>query len=157
RRVFFAGLAGFLLGSALCGLAPSVALLVAGRALQGAGAAFLLPTSVGLLLDSVPRERRSQMVALWSGVGALAVGTGPSLGAALVAGPGWRWAFYVNLPVGALAYLWGRKILPDAGGKEPEHARPDFAGALLLSSAVAAVTLAIFEGGERGFGHPLVL
>jgi EmrB/QacA subfamily drug resistance transporter len=157
RRVFFGGLGGFLLGSALCGLAPSVALLVAGRVLQGAGAAFLLPTSVGLLLDSVPRERRSQTVALWSGVGALAVATGPSLGSLLVAGPGWRWAFYVNLPVGALAYLWGRKVLPDGGARDLERARPDLAGALLLSLAVAALTLAISEGGERGFGHPLVL
>jgi EmrB/QacA subfamily drug resistance transporter len=158
RRVFFAGLAGFLAGSALCGIAPSVALLVAGRTIQGAGAAFLLPTSVGLLLASVPRDKRSQSVALWSGVGALAVATGPSLGAALVAGPGWRWAFYANLPVGALAYLWGRKVLPKHVAK-PDAApeRPDFVGALLLSLAVASITLAIFEGGERGFGHPLVL
>jgi EmrB/QacA subfamily drug resistance transporter len=157
RRVFFAGLGAFLLGSALGGLAPTVALLVAGRVLQGAGAAFLLPTAAGLLLDSVPRERRSQTVALWSGVSALAVAIGPSLGSLLVAGPGWRWAFYVNLPVGALAYLWGRSILPDGAGKEAQRARPDFTGALLLSVAVAALALAISEGGERGFGHPLVL
>jgi len=158
RRVFFAGLGGFLLGSALCGIAPSVAWLVAGRTLQGAGAAFLLPTSVGLLLASVPREKRSHSVALWSGVGALAVATGPTLGSLLVAGPGWRWAFYVNLPVGALAYLWGRKVLPTLGAKaEGSSHRPDFLGALLLSLAVALVTLAIFEGGERGLAHPLVL
>jgi EmrB/QacA subfamily drug resistance transporter len=158
RRVFFAGLGGFLLGSALCGIAPSVALLVAGRTLQGAGAAFLLPSSVGLLLAAVPISRRSQTVALWGGVGALAVATGPSLGSVLVAGPGWRWAFYVNLPVGAVAYLWGRKVLPRLaadGGRHVEH--PDYFGALLLSLAVASITLAISLGGERGFGHPLVL
>jgi EmrB/QacA subfamily drug resistance transporter len=158
RRTFFAGLSGFLLGSALCGIAPSIVLLVAGRLLQGAGAAFLLPSSVGLLLAAVPLEKRSQTVALWGGVGALAVATGPSLGSVLVAGPGWRWAFYVNLPVGALAYLWGRKVLPNLvaiSGSRPE--RPDYLGALLLSLAVASVTLAISEGGERGFGHPLVL
>jgi EmrB/QacA subfamily drug resistance transporter len=158
RRVFFAGLGGFLLGSALCGIAPSVALLVAGRTLQGAGAAFLLPSSVGLLLAAVPLDKRSQTVALWGGVGALAVATGPSLGSVLVAGPGWRWAFYVNLPIGALAYVWGRKVLPNsaADGGEPS-AQPDYLGALLLSLAVASLTLAISAGGERGFGHPLVL
>jgi EmrB/QacA subfamily drug resistance transporter len=158
RRVFFAGLAAFLLGSALCGIAPSVALLVTGRTLQGAGAAFLLPSSVGLLLASVPNEKRSQTVALWGGVGALAVAAGPSLGSILVAGPGWRWAFYVNLPIGALAYLWGRRILPSLVVKTEEQAqRPDYVGALLLSLAVASVTLAISEGGEHGFGQPLVL
>ena len=69
RRVFFAGLGVFSLGSALCGIAPSVALLVAGRLVQGAGAALLLPASLGLLLEVFPSERRSQAVALWAGSG----------------------------------------------------------------------------------------
>ncbi len=85
RRVFFAGLGIFCLGSALCALAPSVPLLVMGRLLQGVGAAALLPSSLGLLLGAFPRERRSQVVALWGGVGALAVATGPSFGAGLIA------------------------------------------------------------------------
>jgi MFS family permease len=111
-----------------------------------------------LLLAAVPLEKRSQMVALWGGVGALAVATGPSLGSVLVAGPGWRWAFYVNLPVGAVAYLWGRKVLPGAVAREGERAEhPDYLGALLLSAAVASIALAISQGGEHGFGHPLVL
>jgi MFS family permease len=97
-------------------------------------------------------------VALWSGVGALAVAAGPSLGSLLVAGPGWRWIFVVNLPVGAVAYLWGRRILPDvAPRKEATARRPDYLGATLLSLAVASVTFAISEGGERGFGRALVL
>jgi EmrB/QacA subfamily drug resistance transporter len=155
RKVFFAGLATFSLGSALCGAAPNVPLLVAGRALQGIGAAFLLPASVGLLLAAVRPEKRSQIVALWGGVGALAVATGPSLGSVLVAGPGWRSAFYLNLPVGLIAYVWGRRVLPNApapGGS----ARPDYLGALLLSSALSALTLAISEWGGRGAGDPLV-
>ena len=97
------GLGVFTLGSALCGVAPSVAVLVVGRLIQGAGAAALLPSSLGLLLAAYGPERRSQIVALWAGVGALAVATGPSLGAALITAGGWRWAFFVNLPVGAIA------------------------------------------------------
>jgi EmrB/QacA subfamily drug resistance transporter len=157
RFVFFAGMAVFVLGSALCGLAPSVTLLVAGRVLQGAGAAFTMPASVGLLLAAVPGDKRSQTVALWGGVGALAVATGPSLGALIVSGPGWRWAFYLNLPIGALAWLWGRRVLPNPAPSRDRAQRPDYLGALLLSLSVGAVTLAISEGGDVGFGSPRVL
>jgi EmrB/QacA subfamily drug resistance transporter len=157
RPVFFSGLGTFALGSALCGIAPSVALLVAGRVLQGAGAAFTLPASVGLLLAAVPFDKRSQTVALWGGVGALAVATGPSLGALIVAGPGWRWAFYLNLPIGALAYLWGRRVLPNPHAARVQSEHPDYLGALILSLAVAAITLAISEGGSLGFRDPRVL
>jgi EmrB/QacA subfamily drug resistance transporter len=160
RRVFFAGLGTFTLGSALCGAAPSVPLLIAGRALQGMGAAFLLPASVGLLLAAVRPEKRSQTVALWGGVGALAVATGPSLGSVLVSGPGWRAAFYINLPFALLAYVWGRKVLPTPAAKsvstESASEHPDYLGALLLSSALSALTLAISELQGRGLAHPLV-
>src|SRR5664280_1027476 len=90
RRVFFAGLAVFCVGSVLAGVAPSVPLLVAGRLVQGVGAAALLPSSLGLLLAAYPSDRRSQVVSLWGGIGALAVATGPSLGAVLITGFGWR-------------------------------------------------------------------
>jgi EmrB/QacA subfamily drug resistance transporter len=157
RRVFFAGLFTFTLGSALCGHAPSVALLIAGRALQGVGAAFTLPSSVGLLLASVPAERRSQTVALWGGVGALAVATGPSLGSLIVTHAGWRWAFYVNLPIGALAWLWGRKVLPDpVPASSATSERPDYLGALILSLSVAALTLAISQVEVWGLRDPRV-
>jgi EmrB/QacA subfamily drug resistance transporter len=148
--VFFAGLAVFSLGSALCGLAPSVALLVAGRLVQGFGAAAMLPSSLGLLLGAFPTERRSQVVAMWGGVGALAVATGPSLGAALISAGGWRWAFYVNLPVGAVAWLVGRRVLTDSKSDET-RAGPDYLGVVLVSTALAALVLGISEGPSWGW------
>jgi len=150
RRVFFAGLAVFSLGSALCGLAPSVSLLVAGRLIQGCGAAAMLPASLGLLLGAFPSERRSQVVAMWGGVGALAVATGPSLGAALISAGGWRWAFYVNLPVGALAWVLGRRVLSGARPDETP-ARPDYLGVVLVSTAMATLVLGISEGPSWGW------
>jgi EmrB/QacA subfamily drug resistance transporter len=150
RRVFFTGLGVFCAGSALCGVAPSVALLVAGRLVQGVGAAALLPASLGLLLGSVPASRRSQTVALWGGVGALAVATGPSLGAVLVSAGGWRWAFFVNLPVGALAWLVGRRVLVESTVDEA-GAAPDYAGVVLVSAALAALVLAISQGPTWGW------
>ncbi|HEY5025591.1 MAG TPA: DHA2 family efflux MFS transporter permease subunit [Acidimicrobiales bacterium] len=156
RRVFFAGLAVFSLGSALCGLAPSVSLLVAGRLIQGAGAAAMLPASLGLLLGAFPAERRSQVVAMWGGVGALAVATGPSLGALLISAGGWRWAFYVNLPVGALAWVLGRRVLIDAKSDEV-RAHPDYLGVVLVSTALAALVLAISEGPTWGWSSGRVV
>ncbi|HWE66448.1 MAG TPA: DHA2 family efflux MFS transporter permease subunit [Acidimicrobiales bacterium] len=153
RKVFFIGLGIFCLGSALCGLAPSVALLVAGRVIQGGGAALLLPSSLGLLLSAFPAERRSQVVALWGGVGALAVATGPTLGAALITADNWRLVFYVNLPIGALAFLAGRRVLTETQG-DPSRAAPDYGGVILISSALAALVLGISQGPTWGWSSP---
>ena len=150
RRVFFTGILVFSAGSALCGLAPSVDLLIAGRVAQGAGAALLLPSSLGLLLEAFPAEKRSQTVALWGGVGALAVATGPSLGAALISAGGWRLAFYVNLPVAFVAWAVGRRVLVSDRPLTPAG-HPDYAGVLLISGSLAGLVLAVSEGPDWGW------
>ena len=156
RRVFFTGLAVFCVGSALCGVAPSVGLLVAGRLVQGFGAAALLPSSLGLLLGAFPKERRSQVVTLWGGIGALAVATGPSLGAVLITGFGWRSAFYVNLPVGLVAWFVGRRVLVESETDE-SRSYPDYPGVALVSTALAALVLAISEGPSWGWSSPWII
>lgn len=150
RRVFFVGLAVFCLGSGLAGLAPTVPLLVAGRLIQGVGAAALLPSSLGLLLAAYPSDRRSQVVAMWGGIGALAVATGPSLGAVLITGFGWRAAFFVNLPIGLAAWLVGRTVLPSVRG-DSSASSPDYPGVALLAVSLAALVLAISEGPTWGW------
>lgn len=145
RTVFFSGLGVFCIGSALCGVAPSVGLLVAGRLVQGVGAAALLPSSLGLLLAAFPSDRRAQVVTLWGGIGALAVATGPSLGAVLITGFGWRAAFYVNLPVGLVAWFVGRRVLAGSS-TDDSRSSPDYPGVALVSTALAALVLAISEG-----------
>ncbi|HLI01979.1 MAG TPA: DHA2 family efflux MFS transporter permease subunit [Acidimicrobiales bacterium] len=155
RRTFFSGLAVFGVGSLLCGLAPSAALLVAGRLLQGAGAAFTLPSSLGLLLAAFGPERRSQMVALWSGIGALAVATGPTLGALLITEWGWRLVFMVNVPICAATILIGSRVLEES--RHPSDRRIDFGGVALLSVALAALVLAISEGPDWGWAGPRTL
>ncbi|HET9731182.1 MAG TPA: DHA2 family efflux MFS transporter permease subunit [Acidimicrobiales bacterium] len=156
RKVFFIGLGIFTTGSALCGLAPTLALLIAGRVGQGAGAALLLPASLSLLLEAFPGESRSQAVALWGGVGALAVATGPSLGAALISAAGWRSAFFVNLPVGLIAWAIGRRVLP-AGDPGERLAPPDYPGVLLVTASLGGLVLAVSEGSDWGWGDPRVL
>lgn len=156
RRTFTLGLGVFVAGSFLCAVAPNIPALVASRILQGAGAAFLVPASIALLIGAYPPERRTQMVALWGGVGALAVATGPSLGAAIVSAGGWRWAFLVNLPIGLVLLVLARRTLSESRAEE-ETGRPDYAGAVLISAALGAVVLALSEGSTWGWSDPRIV
>src|SRR3954470_2907920 len=101
RRVFFWGLGLFLAASAACGLAPSAGALVAVRAVQAAGGALLVPTSLGLLLPEFPVQRRATATALWGATGGVAAATGPSLGGLLIEWTDWRLVFFVDLRVRA--------------------------------------------------------
>lgn len=156
KRVFQGGIAVFLLGSFLCGLAPNVGTLVTARALQGVGAAFLVPASVALLIGAYPAERRMQIVAQWGGIGALAVATGPSLGAAIVSAGGWRWAFFVNLPVGLFVLAAGRRVLTESP-REHNTGQPDYLGVFLMSLSLAALVLAVSEGSSWGWTDRRIL
>jgi EmrB/QacA subfamily drug resistance transporter len=156
KRVFLAGVSVFLIGSFLCGIAPNVATLVGARALQGVGAAFLVPASLALLIGAYPPGRRMQIVAQWGGIGALAVATGPSLGAAIVSAGGWRWAFFVNIPVGLLVLVLGRRVLTESIG-DTESKPPDYLGVGLMSVALASLVLAISEGSTWGWTDTRIL
>ncbi len=156
RRVFFFGLGVFCFGSLLCGVAPSVVTLIIGRIVQGVGASAVLPSSLGLLLGAYPKERRSQIVSLWGGIGALAVATGPSLGALLITGFGWRAAFFVNLPVGLVAWIAGRRTLERTPGTD-SASRPDYPGVAFLSLALGGLVLAISEGPTWGWSNGRVV
>jgi EmrB/QacA subfamily drug resistance transporter len=153
RRAFFVGILVFAVGSAIGGAAPSVSLLIAGRVLQAAGAALLVPSSLGLLLAACPEDKRSQTVALWGGVGALAVAIGPSLGAALITAAGWRSAFYLNVPVALVGWLTGRRVLP-SDHVPPRLGGSDYAGVLLLTGSLACLVLAISESSNWGWNDP---
>ena len=104
RRVFLLGLAGFTAASLLCALAPSLELLIAVRVLQGVGAAMIAPTSLAIVLDSFPVEKRATGVGLWGAAAAAAAAIGPTLGGALVDLSDWRLVFLVNLPLGARSW-----------------------------------------------------
>ena len=114
RRVFIFGLELFTAGSLLCAIAPSAGTLIAFRIVQALGAAFLVPSSIALVLNAFPPARRSHGVALLSAVGAAAAGLGPFLGGLLVTAANWRLVFLVNLPVGALAVLLARRRLVES-------------------------------------------
>lgn len=156
RRVFFAGLLVFCLGSALSGVAPSAGFLIGGRLIQGAGGAAMLPPSLGLLLTAYPMDRRVRIVALWAGISALAVATGPTIGALLITAWGWRAVFFVNIPIGLVTWLLGRNVLPAPAG-DSARSHPDYGGAALLAGSLALVVLAISQGGSWGWATPGVI
>jgi EmrB/QacA subfamily drug resistance transporter len=156
RRVFFAGLLVFCLGSVLSGVAPSVAFLIGGRIIQGAGGAGMLPPSLGLLLAAYPADRRVRIVALWSGISALAVATGPSIGALLITEWGWRAVFFVNIPIGLMTWLLGRRVLSAPAG-DSARAHPDYSGAVLIAGSLSLIVLAISQGPTWGWATPGVI
>jgi EmrB/QacA subfamily drug resistance transporter len=149
RRVFLAGLLVFLLGSALCAAAPSVETLIAARALQAVGAACLLPTSLALLLPEFPAEERPAAIGIWAAVGAVAATAGPPLGGLLVEGS-WRWVFIVNLPVGAVAFAYARRLLRES--RDESQQRPDVASAAIFAAAIGVLALALVKAPAWGWG-----
>ncbi len=151
RRIFLFGLELFTVASVLCAVAPSAGTLIAFRVVQALGAAFLVPSSLALVLNAFPPERRSHGVALLSAVGAAAAGLGPSLGGLLVAAADWRLVFLVNLPIGVAAVVLARRHLVES--RAPGRRRtPDFLGALLFALAIAALVLGVVKGQEWGWG-----
>lgn len=150
KRVFLSGLFLFTAASMLCGLAPGEQALIAARVVQGIGAAMIIPSSLALLLTAWPAEQRATAVGLWGAVAAVAAATGPSLGALIVDGPGWRWAFYINLPVGLGAAWLGSRVLAESRGAT-ETGRLDLAGVALISVAMGALALGIVQGREWGW------
>ena len=110
KRGFLLGLGLFSLASAACAAAPSVDVLVVARVAQATGAAFLLPTSLGLLLPEFPPEKRGAAVGIWAAVGGVAAAAGPPIGGLLVQA-GWRWVFIVNVPIGIAAFVAASRLL----------------------------------------------
>lgn len=105
-RAFSIGLSVFTLMSALCGLAPNLGVLIFARALQGAGAAVMMPASLALVRQAYDDPaKRARGIAWWTAGGGAAVAAGPVVGGALTTGLGWRWIFFINIPVGIVALI----------------------------------------------------
>ena len=150
RKVFVGGLVGFTVGSALCGLAPGVAWLIAARVVQAAGAGAMVPASLSILLAVVPAQGRAKAIGTWSALGALGAALGPVIGGSLVQ-INWRWVFWVNVPVGLVAVVLAVRSVPESRDST-SRGRPDLIGAGLLAAAVGLVALALVEAPGWGWG-----
>ncbi len=148
RLLFLCGLAIFAAGAVVCSLAQGSAALIAGRAVQGAGAGLLQPATWALLMTIVPAERFQQAVAVRSGTTAAGLAVSPLLGAVLLETLGWRSIFWSALPIVAVAALAALRFVPESRGSE--HRSVDWAGAGLIAAATAAICGGLLDLGHGG-------
>jgi EmrB/QacA subfamily drug resistance transporter len=143
----------FTFASALCGFAGNPTTLIGFRVLQAVGAALLTPASLALVLGAFPPQKRAIAVSLWGAVGALAAAVGPALGSFIVASLGWRWVFFINLPVGLVALALAVNRLKES--RSPEAgALPDVPGILMLIFGVGCVALGVVNSSEWTWTAP---
>ena len=155
KLVYLYGFLVFTLASAACGFAPTLGLLVVFRVVQAAGAAMLQANSVALVVTSLPRAKMRAGLGMQAAAQALGLALGPTVGGLLVGSAGWRWVFWVNVPVGCVAVVVGRYLLPRTRERAVAE-KFDWPGLLLL--AAASTTLLLVISGASGLGfHPAVI
>jgi EmrB/QacA subfamily drug resistance transporter len=147
RRLLLAGISVFTFASVLCGVAPTLWLLIAARAAQGLGAAVMMALTMAFVGETVPKAKTGSAMGLLGTMSAVGTALGPSLGGVLIAGLGWEAIFFVNLPLGMLAFLLAYRYLPvDRKGPKTNNAGFDTTGTLLLALTLAAYALAMTTG-----------
>ncbi len=156
RKVFLIGTVWFALASLACGLAPNTAFLIGARALQGAGAALLVPGSLAILQASFASDDRSRAIGAWSGLGGVATAIGPFLGGWLIGAVSWRLIFFINLPVAIAVLAIAARHVPES--RSPGPAPPlDAGGAITISLALAGLTYGLIAAPAAGWTSPRVL
>jgi EmrB/QacA subfamily drug resistance transporter len=162
RIMFAIGIGVFTVASAACGFSPSPGWLIGFRAVQGLGAAMLMPQTLTIITNTFPAERRGAAFGVWGAVAGVATVAGPTLGGLLVTAFDWRWIFFVNLPFGVLVLAVTFVIIPDL--RPGRRHRLDIPGVLLASAALLAICYGLVEGQKYNWGKitsfisiPLVL
>ena len=154
RRMFTAGIALFALGSAAAALAPTIAVLVAARVVQGAGGAVFAPLAMTLLSAATRPERRGAVLGAWGGIGGLGAAAGPLLGGGVTGWVGWPWIFWLNVPLGVGLVVLAPRYLVESRGP---HRRIDLPGVVLGSAGLLGLVWGLVEAGAEGWSAPDVL
>jgi DHA2 family methylenomycin A resistance protein-like MFS transporter len=158
KRVFVAGFVGFAGASLACGLAPSPGFLNATRAIQGIGAALLVPSSLAIINDACAHDHRlrARAIGIWTAAGGVAIAAGPVVGGLLLAGLGWRSIFLVNMPICALGLGLTLRCVPPTQQDDRKHRYLDLTGQALAIVALTALVGAVIEARPLGLAHPTV-
>ena len=156
RRMFLVGVVWFAIASALCGIAPTAGLLIGARIVQGVGGALLTPASLAILQASFRPDDRARAIGAWSGLSGVASAAGPLVGGYLLAVGSWRWIFFINLPVAAVALWFTAQHVPES--RDPTATgRVDTVGAALAVIFLAGLTYGLIEAPTRGWSSPAVV
>jgi EmrB/QacA subfamily drug resistance transporter len=156
RRMFLTGVVIFAVTSATAGLAQDPAMLVASRAIQGIGAALMMPATLSIITHAFPAAERGKAIGTWAGVSALALSIGPVIGGFLTEYVSWRWIFFINLPV-AVGAVVATVFAVTESRDETVDRRVDYPGVISLTAALTAIVLALIEGNSWGWGSPEIL
>src|ERR1700722_9603180 len=148
RRMFAAGLTLFVVASAACALAGNIGALIAARAVQGAGAALVMPLAMALLSAAFPREERAKALGIFSAVTGLATIAGPVAGGAIAEGFAWQWIFWINLPVGVIVIPLIRRHIRESAGT---GSGLDITGLVLVTAAAMGVVWGVMRANNAGW------
>jgi EmrB/QacA subfamily drug resistance transporter len=154
RRIMSIGLSIFTAASAVAALSPNTTVLIAARAVQGAGAALVLPLTLTILSEAFPAGRRGVALGIWSGVSGLGVALGPVVGGAVVSGISWHWIFWLNVPIGLVVIPLARMRLTESFGP---NRHLDLPGVALASGGLLGVVYALVRANALGWTSPMVL
>jgi len=154
RRWMTLGLVVFGLGSIIGAVAGDISTLIAGRAVQGLGAAFVLPATLSIVTNTFERDERGKAIAIWTAVGGMGIGLGPAVGGYLVDQWGWSAAFWIHVPVIVVALI-GQVVVAES--RDPRRIGLDVPGAVTATLGISSLVFGIIQGAETGWGSPLIL
>jgi EmrB/QacA subfamily drug resistance transporter len=154
KRIFLAGIVLFTAASAACALATEPWMLTGARAIQGIGAAAVMPLSLTLLAGAVPEKQRSAAIGIWGGISGLGVAVGPVVGGAVVDGLNWQWIFWLNVPIGVVAVLFAARVLTESRGTAKKL---DLLGFALATAGVLSIVWGVVHGADDGWTSAGVL
>jgi EmrB/QacA subfamily drug resistance transporter len=155
RRMFLSGLTVFTLASLACGLSQSTGQLIGFRAVQGIGASLLMPGTLSILSVTFPPTERAKAIGIWAGVSGLALALGPTAGGLLVEHVGWESIFFLNVPIGLIAFIVASRAVGES--KAAEARELDLVGLGLGTAGLFSLTYALIEANQRGWGDGLII
>jgi EmrB/QacA subfamily drug resistance transporter len=155
KKMFLTGLAVFTLASLGCGVSQNTGMLISFRAIQGIGAALLMPGTLSIITVTFPPHERAKAIGLWAGMSGIALALGPTLGGFLVEHVGWQSIFFLNVPIGLIAFLTAVRTVRESVSEEERQL--DIPGLVLGTSTLFAATYGLIEANQKGWGDPLIV
>ena len=155
KKMFLSGLTIFTLASLGCGISGSTGALIGFRAIQGIGAALLLPGTLSIITVTFPPHERAKAIGLWAGMSGLALALGPTVGGAMVEHLGWQSIFFLNVPIGVIAFFTATRTVKESVSEEERQL--DIPGLALGTAALFSLTYALIEANQKGWSDPLIV